>query len=74
MTKYFPIIIIWMSPFSFGGGGIKSNFSFLFHFSMKFMKANRITPDGMRRFAASYLGLLCLPLSHKKDDRLIWVK
>ena len=69
----FPIIIIWMSPFSlifFLGGGIKSNFSFLFHFSMKFMKANRITPG----FAASYLGLLCLPLAHKKDDRLIWVK
>ena len=26
------------------------------------------------RFAAAYLGLLCLPVSHKKGGRLIWVK
>ena len=25
-------------------------------------------------FAASHLGLFCLPMSHKKDARLIWVK
>ena len=36
---------------------IKGNFSFLFHFSMKIMSANRITPDGTPRFAASHLGL-----------------
>ena len=24
--------------------------------------------------AASHLGLFCLPMSHKKDARLIWVK
>ena len=41
---------------------------------MKFMWANRIAPDGMPRFAASNLGLFCLPMSHKKDARLIWVK
>ena len=40
---------------------------------MKFMKANRIAPDGTSHFVASYLGLFCLPMSHKKDARLIWV-
>ena len=49
--------------------GIGSNFSFLFHFSMKFLQANRIAPDGTPRFAASHMGLICLPMS-----RLIWVK
>ena len=28
----------------------------------------------MPQFATSNLGLLCLPMSHKKDARLIWVK
>ena len=41
---------------------------------MKFMKANSIAPDGMLRFAALHLRLFCLPISHKKDARLIWVK
>ena len=54
--------------------GIRSNFSLLFHFSMKFMKANRIAPDGMPCVAASHLGLFCLPMSHKKEARLIWIK
>ena len=27
----------------------------------------------MQHFAASYLGLFCLPMSHKKDARKIWV-
>ena len=58
--------------------GIRSNFSFLFLFSMKLMSANRIAnriaPDGTPRLAASHLGLFCLPMSHKKDARLIWVK
>ena len=49
-------------------------FFILFHFSMKFIKANRIGPDGTPRSAASHLGLFCLPMSHKKDARLIWVK
>ena len=59
------------SIFSFRGFG--KDLSFLFHFSMKFMSANRIAPDGMPRFAASHLGLLCLHMSHKKDTRLVWV-
>ena len=54
--------------------GIRSKFSFLFHFSMKIMSANRIAPDETPRFAASHLGLICLLMSHKKDARLIWVK
>ena len=41
---------------------------------MKIVSANRIAPEWMPRFAASHLGLLCLPMSHKKDARLIWVK
>ena len=53
--------------------GIKSNNSFLFHFSMKFMKANRVALDGTPLFAATYLGLFLLPMSSKKDARLIWV-
>ena len=40
--------------------GIRGNFSFLFHFSMKIMSANRIAPDGTPHFAASHLGL-CFP-------------
>ena len=43
--------------------GIRGDFEFLFHFSMKFLKANRI--------GASHLGLYCLLMSHKKDARLI---
>ena len=56
----------WTFPsFSFvGTSGVF--FSFLIHFSMKFMLANRITP------AASHLGQFCLPLSHK-TARPIWV-
>ena len=43
-------------------------------FSMNFLQANRIAPDGTPRFAASHLGLFCLPMSHKKDARLKRVK
>ena len=53
--------------------GIRSHFSFSIHFSMKIKSANRIAPDVTPRFAASHLGLFCLPMSHKKDARLIWV-
>ena len=50
------------------------NFSFLFHFSMKIMSANRKAPDRTPFFAASHLGLFCLPMFHKKDARFIRVK
>ena len=55
---------------------IRSIFSFLFHFSMRIMSENRIAPDGTTHFAASHLGLFCLPtcMSHKKDARLKLVK
>ena len=59
------------SIFILGASG--NFFSILFHFSMKFMSANRIAPDGTPRFAASHLGLFCLPMRHEKDARLIWV-
>ena len=36
---------------------------------MKFLQANRIAPDGTPRYAASHLGLFCLPMSHKRDAR-----
>ena len=54
--------------------GVRSDFYFLSHFSMKFLCANRIAPDGTPRSAASHLGLCCLPMSHKKDTRLKLVK
>ena len=69
----FPILIIWMGPRSFLGA-LGVFFSFLFHFSMNFMPANRIASDGMPRFAASHLGLFCLSMSHEKDARLKLVK
>ena len=40
---------------------------------MKFLQVNRIVPDGTPRFAASHLGLFCLPMSIEKDVRLKWV-
>ena len=57
------------STFSFRG--VRSDFYFLSHFSMKFLCANRIAPDGMPQNAASHLGLYCLPMSHKRDTWLI---
>ena len=49
--------------------GIRSDFQFLNNFLMKILLANRIAPDGTPRFAASHLGLFCLPMSHKRDTR-----
>ena len=51
--------------------GVMSDFYFSSYFSTKFLYANRIAPDGTPRSAASHLGLYCLPMSHKKDARLI---
>ena len=63
-----PIIINWASPRSLLG--VIFIYCFLSHFSLKFLCANRIAPDGTPRSAASHLGLCCLPSSHKKDARL----
>ena len=49
--------------------GVRSDFYFLSDFSMKFLCANRIAPDGTPQNAASHLGLFCLPMSHKRDAR-----
>ena len=37
---------------------------------MKNKVANRIAPDGTPHFAASHLGLFCLPMSHKRTPGL----
>ena len=61
-----------MSLLSFlGASGVI--FLFLFNISMKFMSAKSIAPDGTPGFAASYMGLFSLPMSHKKDAMLILV-
>ena len=62
-----------MDESTFIFNGTRCYFPFLFYFSIKFMSANRIAPDGTPRFAASHLELFCLPMSHKKDARLIWI-
>ena len=38
------------------------------------MYANSGDPDQTPRFAASGWGRHCLPMSHKRDARLIWVR
>ena len=38
---------------------------------MKFLCANSIAPDGTLHSVASHLELYCLPMSHKKDARII---
>ena len=50
--------------------GVRSDFYFIYYFSMNFLCANRISPDGTPRSAASHLGLFCLLMSHKRDARL----
>ena len=47
---------------TFNSRGVRSYFSFFFIFVL----ANRIASDGTPHFAASHLGLFCLPMSHKK--------
>ena len=49
-------------------------FSFLFNFNKKLLQANSGEPDQTPLFAASDLFLHCLPMSHKKDARLIQVR
>ena len=41
---------------------------------LNILKANSRDPDQTPHFAVSGLGLHCLPMSHKKGARLIWVK
>ena len=67
------IHINWTSPFPIlGVPGVL--FSFLFYFWLKFLLANNEDPDQTLRYAASDLGLHCVPMSQNWDARLIWVK
>ena len=50
--------------------GVRSDLYFLSRFTMKFLSANRIAPDGTLRSAVSHLGLCYLPMFLKKDVRL----
>ena len=50
---------------------VERYFSFLLKFKRKFLFANSGESDQMLRFAASDLVLHCLPMSHKKDARLM---
>ena len=51
--------------------GVRSDlYFFLSRFTMKFLSANRIAPDGTLRSAVSHLGLFYLPMFLKKDTRL----
>ena len=49
---------------------VRNDFHFLSHFSIKFLYANRIAPDGTPHSEVSHLGLCCLLMSHKRDARL----
>ena len=66
----FPTVINWTSPVPLEGllGGILHFYS---NFNRTFCKQ---TVEILIRSAASDLELRCLPISHKKDARLIWVK
>ena len=71
MLNVFPILINWTSPFPILGllGGVCS-----FLFVLKYTSVSNIgEPNQTPHSAASELGLHCLPMSHKKDARLIWV-
>ena len=46
-------------------------FHFLLNFLKTIMYVNSEGPDQTRLSAATDLGLHCLPMSHKKDTRLI---
>ena len=52
--------------------GIRIKFSFLFSFSIKLQKANKIAPDGTPR--SHILGYSVYLCPNKKDAMLIWVK
>ena len=50
--------------------GFRSNFKLSYKFLMNILLANRIAPDGTPHYAGSYLGLYCLPMSHRKAGML----
>ena len=48
-------------------------FTFSFKFSLNILLANSGDPHQMPHSVPSDLGLHCLPMSHKKEARLLWV-
>ena len=63
----FPILV--ESIFTFLGAS-----EVIFHFISFFdenQNSKQNSPNGTPRFSASHLGLFCLPMSHKKDARLL---
>ena len=67
----FPTVINWNSPFLF-----KGVLNGIFHFYSNFNRTSCkqiVETDQMPHSAASDLGLHYLPMSYKKDTRLIWV-
>ena len=71
IPNHFPVLINWTSPFLILGllGGI-----FHFYFLKETSVSKQGEPDQTPRFAASDLVLHPLPMSHKKDPRLILFK
>ena len=76
VSNLFSLYLVYLQYLFISRFGFKSRICLLIApvpvhcFSITF----RIAPDGMPHFAASHLGLFCLPMSHKKNARLIWVK
>ena len=64
----FSTLINRTSPFPFGG-----LLADVFHFHSNY-SSSLCQQTGETRYAASYRGKLCFPLSLKKDAILIWVK
>ena len=68
----FPILINWMSPLIFGG---HQEYIFIFiSFFDEIHSSIQNSPRWDAVFCSVTLRLFCLPMSHKKDARLIWVK
>ena len=69
----FPILIIWMSPFSFlGTSAVFVHFYFIFDEIRESKQDSPRWDAAFSRFEASHMGLFCVPMSHKKDAGLIW--
>ena len=70
----FPILNIWMSPLSSLGAYRVVFFSFVFNIFDDNPISKQNSPRWDGAFAVSHLGLFCLPMSLKKDAKLMWVK
>ena len=61
-----------MGPLSFLAAS-EAILNFILFFYENSLLKDKTALDGTLRSAASHLGLCCLPMSHKKDTRLIRV-